>query len=310
MPLDVALENKALVRQLVEELTNQHRPEAWQKYSAPHFKHHFAFAGVTDDLTGIQQISQMILEAFPDVHTEIQLLISEDDWVVERATTSATHLGPLLNTAPTHQKVAWEETHCYRVQDGKVVEYFPQVRFERIIQQLRNSALKAYQLKKKALVRIASQAIKGMQYILPSLKVTQSSQEEINRAVVHTYIESFKNKQRYWVFPKLYDTRQFRHHFNFEGLSNTLGTFVSVGMEFLTGFSDVQVEVIALIAEGAYVVELNRVQATHKGKYFGIVATHRTVYWSEAHIYCLVNGRIVENWPLVNFESILQQITT
>ncbi|MEM9981280.1 MAG: ester cyclase family protein [Bacteroidota bacterium] len=309
MPLDVALENKTLVRQLVEELANQHRPEAWQKYSAPHFKHHFAFAGISDDLMGIQQISQRLLEAFPDVHTEVQLLIAEGDWVVERAIATATHLGPLLDIAPTHQKVTWAATHCYRIQEGKIVAYFPQVRFERIIQQLRNPAFKAYQPKKTALVRIASQVIKGMQCILPALKVTQSTQEEINRAIVRTYIESFKNKQRYWVFPKLYATQQFRHHFNFEGLSNTLGTFVSVGMEFLTGFPDVQVEIIALIAEGEYVVELNRVQATHQGKYFGITATHRTVYWREAHIYRLANGRIVENWPLVNFESILQQIT-
>ncbi len=94
-----------------------------------------------------------------------------------------------------------------------------------------------------------------------------------------------------------------------QGHHNRLSSFVSVGQEFLRAFPDVKVNVISLIAENDYVVELNTVTATHQGKYFNIPATNRTVNWTEAHIYQLQNERIVENIPSVNFEHIINQIS-
>ena len=85
-------------------------------------------------------------------------------------------------------------------------------------------------------------------------------------------------------------------------------TFISVGQNFLAAFPDVQVEVQDLLVDGAYVVERNQVSATHKGAFAGIKATGRAVNWTETHIYRLKDGKIVENWPLVNFERILAQI--
>ena len=135
----------------------------------------------------------------------------------------------------------------------------------------------------------------------------ERQRQERNRAVVARYIEDFKNQQKFLVFPQLF-AADFRHHFNFPALLNTMETFISVGQNFLAAFPDVKVEIKDLLVDGTYVVEHNQVRATHKGTFAGIKATGRAVNWTETHIYRLKDGKIVENWPLVNFERILAQI--
>ena len=46
----------------------------------------------------------MILNAFPDMHIDIEDLIAEGDKVVIRCTASGTHLGKFMDVPPTGKK--------------------------------------------------------------------------------------------------------------------------------------------------------------------------------------------------------------
>lgn len=302
-------QNKAIIREFVAELTNKHNSGAWERYCAAHFTHHFHIPYVPNNLAGAKHLSEQILAAFPDVSTKVNLLIAEGDWIVEQASATATHLGDFMGISPTQKRVNWEETHCYRLENGKIAEHYPNIHFGKIMFELLGKNEKIYKPKPSFLSSLIAKGIGAMYFVMPSIKLNQSDKVERNREVVRAYIERFKNQQEFLTFPQLYQPKKFIHHFNFEGQHNSLSSFVSVGQEFLSAFPDVKVKIIKLLAEGDYVVELNTVNATHKGTYFNIPATNRIVNWSETHIYRLENERIVENIPSVNFEEIIQQIS-
>ena len=125
--------------------------------------------------------------------------------------------------------------------------------------------------------------------------------------VVARYVEEFKNRQRFAVFPRLF-APGFRHHFGFPGRDGRLGTFMDVGRSILGAFTDLHVELTDLAAAGDMVLERNRVDARHTGSFTGEEPTGRPVSWSEIHVYRVVSGRIVENWPGVDSESILDGV--
>ena len=73
-------------------------------------------------------------------------------------------------------------------------------------------------------------------------------------------------------------------------------------------FPDIQVTVEGQVAEGDKVSTRRTWQATHQGTYRGIAATGKPVRWTQISIVRLVEGRIVEDWPVADELGILQQL--
>ncbi len=156
--------------------------------------------------------------------------------------------------------------------------------------------------------RVIARAVGMIARTTPPPRATRDGSIESNRTLVRRYVEEFKNQQRFQVFPRLFAS-DFRHHFDFEGQTDSAASFVNVGVNLLDAFPDVHVDVIHLIAEGDLVVEHNRVTATHSARWAGHDPTGRAVRWNEVHIYRVLNGRIIENWPYVDFDELTRQIT-
>lgn len=155
---------------------------------------------------------------------------------------------------------------------------------------------------------IAAAGIKiAAKLLRPPATLVTSDTLERNRETVRLYIEEFKNKQNFGIFPKLF-APGFTHHFDHEGLDGDMHSWAMTGQDFLRAFPDVRVNIHDLIVEGDYVVEHNTAFGTHKGRFRGLRATGREVSWNEMHLYRLDSGKIVENWPSVPFEDIYQKI--
>jgi predicted ester cyclase len=70
-------------------------------------------------------------QALPDLHKEVDLLLSGGDHVVMRSTNMGTHLGELdhpdLGPAPpTGREVRWTCVDIYRFEHGRIVESWTQ----------------------------------------------------------------------------------------------------------------------------------------------------------------------------------------
>ncbi|MBX2800117.1 MAG: ester cyclase [Myxococcales bacterium] len=125
--------------------------------------------------------------------------------------------------------------------------------------------------------------------------------------VVRTYIEDFKNRQKFSVLFRAFHAG-FQHGFGYPGDGGGWASWVATGRGFLSGFPDVQVEVHDLFTHGPYVVESNTATGTHQGWFRGLAPTGRVVQWREVHVYEVERGKIVRNHPVVELEGLVRQL--
>jgi len=62
---------------------------------------------------------------------------------------------------------------------------------------------------------------------------------------------------------------------------------------YTEGFSGIQITVQEMVAEGDKVATWWTFRGTHRGVFAGVPATGKTIEWSAADLYTVVNGKIV-----------------
>jgi steroid delta-isomerase-like uncharacterized protein len=115
-------ENKALILGLYEEVWNQHNPEAADEFVAADV---FTRAMVPEHQHGIDGYKHLVRwmhTAIPDLRFDTEDIIAEGDRVATFVTLSGTHTGPLRDLAATGRQVSVEQTHGFRLANGKVAE--------------------------------------------------------------------------------------------------------------------------------------------------------------------------------------------
>lgn len=117
-------DNKTIVRSLIDRLFTEGDLDAVDIYLASDFVMHDPPLGVSPDREGMRTAADMIRKAFPDWHSDLHLLVGEDDFVAERFTASGTHQGELLGAAPTGNTVSLKGINIFRLRNGRVVEWW------------------------------------------------------------------------------------------------------------------------------------------------------------------------------------------
>ena len=114
-------ENKEIYRRYVEEIWNQGRVDAADRYIAPH-----ATAPSAPQLPpgpdGQRIVVELFLAAFPDFHMTIEDIIAEGDVVAARFVETGTHRGAFLGIPATNRQVRFTEMAMVRFVDGLIVE--------------------------------------------------------------------------------------------------------------------------------------------------------------------------------------------
>jgi steroid delta-isomerase-like uncharacterized protein len=118
-------ENLAIIRRLGEEGWGKGNLAVVDELLAPNFVDHAAeLGGGRSDAAGFKEQVREFRAAFPDGHTQVDDLIAADDKVVLRWTDGGTHRGPFLGVAPTGKRVSLTGVDIYRIEHGKIVEYW------------------------------------------------------------------------------------------------------------------------------------------------------------------------------------------
>lgn len=89
---------------------------------------------------GMLQLLNGFQAAFSGQRTEIHRLIAEGDVVVALHTHHATHDGPFMGMPPTGQRIAVDGLEAFRVEDGKIAEFWHQDDLLGLVNQLRAAA--------------------------------------------------------------------------------------------------------------------------------------------------------------------------
>lgn len=117
-------QNKALFRRFMNEVVNGKKVRVIGDLAAVDMVDHNLMPGQTPGLEGMKQMMTMFFAAFPDLHSNIDVLIAEGDLVVGRMTTTGTHRGDLMGIPATGKRVKFTEVHIVRIANGKAVEHW------------------------------------------------------------------------------------------------------------------------------------------------------------------------------------------
>ena len=139
--------NKELMRRWFAEVVDRDEYERIAEFIAADCVHHRGAEVVPRGPAEWQVVLQRWRRAFPDLRTNIELLVAEGDTVSAYFRFSGTHTGPFvmggLTVPPTGRRFAdWEVSIC-RYVDGKVVESWASWDRLGVLQQLDAAALAA-----------------------------------------------------------------------------------------------------------------------------------------------------------------------
>ena len=130
-------QNKALVRQMVEEIFNRGNIGRADEFLAPDFVEREELPpGIPRDREGVKQLTAMLHGAFPDFRATIDDMVAEGDKVVMRMTWRGTHKGEFMGIPPTGKSVSFGVIDIIRIAGGKFVEHWGQMDRMALMQQL------------------------------------------------------------------------------------------------------------------------------------------------------------------------------
>jgi predicted ester cyclase len=131
--------NKKLFLEMVDRVVGNDDWASASRYFTDDFVAHGAGPKPTT-LEGLQRLTKAWRGAFPDWHDEILDVVAEGDLVVGRLRASGTHLGRLLDIAPTGEHCQWGMIEIVRVRDGKIAEQWGYSDFSDVVTRLRKVA--------------------------------------------------------------------------------------------------------------------------------------------------------------------------
>lgn len=115
-------QNKDLVRRYQEAL-NRNDLDALEAVVAADIATPSMMPGYPTGLEGVRQIHRATVDAWPDLHTEIEDLIAEGDRVVARIVMTATPQKEFAGVPATGRSFRMTGLYVVRIAGGKIVEH-------------------------------------------------------------------------------------------------------------------------------------------------------------------------------------------
>jgi steroid delta-isomerase-like uncharacterized protein len=133
-----------------------------------------------------------------------------------------------------------------------------------------------------------------------------------NEAVLRRFIDEFWNARRLEVADEIFADECVTHQLK-SGSDLTSGprdpeTAKRHVAEWLQGFPDLHFTIEQILVSGDCVTMQTTMHGTHTGTWLGIPATGKTVNVRMISIHRLANGKIVEDWVLVESLGLFQQL--
>jgi predicted ester cyclase len=120
--------NTANVKKLIEEVINTGKLELCERYldaDRIDYQDYGLPPGLANGHEGFKRVLGPFIEAFPDLHLEVQFTVADEDRIALYVSTSGTHQGPFMGTAPTGKQFKVNGVDIFRFnEDGKVVAHW------------------------------------------------------------------------------------------------------------------------------------------------------------------------------------------
>lgn len=128
--------NKKIVTEFIDGLFSRGDLGAADAYLSSDFVDHDPPFGTSGDRDGMRSAGATVRAAFPDWHSELHLLIAEEDLVAEHFTASGTHRGEMMGVPPSGREVSLKGINIFRIRDGRICERWGRLDDLGLLQQL------------------------------------------------------------------------------------------------------------------------------------------------------------------------------
>lgn len=115
----MAIDNKQLVRRMIDEVWNKGNYEVINELVDPNYEGHDPMLGALKR-EGFREAVKAYRTAFPDLKIEATAIVSEGNYVCTRWTSYGTHRGPLMGKAPTGKTSTLLGVNFAEVRNGKL----------------------------------------------------------------------------------------------------------------------------------------------------------------------------------------------
>lgn len=114
---------KQFIATYTEDVWNNHRAEAIDKYCSPNYRHHDVSRPEVQTLADYKQWSRDLMSAFSNLHVAADALLEENGMAVKRWTVTGVHTGALAGIAPTGKSIEFSGFSMYRFDaSNRIVE--------------------------------------------------------------------------------------------------------------------------------------------------------------------------------------------
>lgn len=129
------MNNKDVIVNYSKTLWDQRDLSIIDRVFAPHTKIHSPLSTVQGKDT-MHDIVDRWLSAFPDMQISWDEFIAEGNTVVSRWSAHGTHLGSFFDTRPSHREATFSGVIFYRLEAGKIIDYWSLIDMHAILSQL------------------------------------------------------------------------------------------------------------------------------------------------------------------------------
>ena len=140
---------------------------------------------------------------------------------------------------------------------------------------------------------------------LEAFKLKQQVQQQ-NKEIVRKYWDGKWNERRPEVLDELQSPDVVYHGTSMQ--MNGRDEYKEVYASYLSAMQNSQVQINQLIAEDDFVMSRVSLKAVHKGELDGLPATGNEVVVSMFTIFRLVDGKIVEEWEVMDELGMMAQL--
>jgi predicted ester cyclase len=113
-----------VVRRYIEEVWNGHDLDAIDEVVAENYLNHATVPEHQRGAAEVRHVIEWLPSVFPDHRFDIEDAAADGDTVAVRGKCSGTHEGALWDISPTGERFAVQQSHWFRVSDGKVAEHW------------------------------------------------------------------------------------------------------------------------------------------------------------------------------------------
>ncbi len=154
----------------------------------------------------------------------------------------------------------------------------------------------------------SSRATDGIRRVLPPRELPERHNLRVStdaKPIVAAYWQAYNAAE--WDALRGLVAEDYVHHSG-DAESHDVDFFVAGAMGLRAAFPDVRVEVRDMVAEDERVAVRWVARATHTGSLFGEIATGRPIAIDGATIHRVVDGRIAEDWEVMNEGALRDQL--